>query len=190
MRIVIFGGSFNPVHIGHLYIAEEIRTELKYDRVLFIPANIPAHKADRSGLAPDARLQMLITAVLNEKNYITDSCDIDRGGITFSIDTVRSIYDRYDFEGKPGFIIGDDLLDGFKTWKNSEKLIEMIDLIVVKRNISEGEENFSFPYLTVNNSVLPVSSTEIRDRVKNRKTIKYLVPDAVIKIIENNGYYR
>ncbi len=189
MKLIVFGGSFNPLHTGHLFIAEETRNELGYDKVLFVPSNISSHKDDFTGLSPQIRLEMLEEGLKNYDYFMIDTCDIDRGGISWSIDTIEHVYRNYSFSGKPGFIIGDDLLEGFKSWRNVEKLRSLIDLVVVKRN-SIKKIDSDLPDYYIDNSILPVSSTEIRNRVKLGKTIRHLVPESVRLKILQNGYYR
>ncbi len=189
MKLLIFGGSFNPLHIGHLFIAEEARNTLGYEMVVFVPSNISSHKADDTGLDPELRYEMLCKALEDEDGFKVDKCDIISGGISYSINTVNHIYENYDFEGKPGFIIGDDLLAGFKTWKKVPELLDKIDLVVVKRDF-QNKLTSEYPDYYINNTILPLSSTEIRRRIREKKTIKYLVPEKIRQIIENNGYYR
>ena len=189
MKIAVLGGSFNPLHIGHLFIAETVRSELGYDKIIFVPSNISPHKEDLSGVSSLARLKM-IKKVLKEYNYfILDTSDIERGGVSYSIDTIDHIYKNYSFKGKPGFIIGDDLLKDFPTWKKADKLKELIDLIVVRR-ISDKKPESAFPDYYIENTILPISSTEIRSRVKNGKTIRHLTPESVRLKIIKNGYYK
>ncbi|MCL2294407.1 MAG: nicotinate (nicotinamide) nucleotide adenylyltransferase [Spirochaetes bacterium] len=189
MRIAVFGGSFNPLHVGHLFIAEEVKTELRYDKIIFVPSNISCHKEDFSKVTSSARLEMVREALEEYDYFIVDSSDIERGGVSYSIDTINHIYENYTFEEKPGFIIGDDLLKDFPTWKTADKLRELIDLIVVRR-ISDEKLDSNLPNYYIENTIMPVSSTEIRKRVKHGKTIKHLTPEKVrIKIIKN-GYYR
>ncbi len=189
MKILVFGGSFNPLHNGHLFIAEEARNTLSYDRVIFVPSNISSHKNDYSGMEAEARCRMLEKALEDYPEYIVDRCDIERGGVSYTIKTIEHIYRNYEFDGKPGFVIGDDLLPGFSSWKESDKLIEKIDLIVVRRDSHEKIESY-YPDHYIDNTVLPISSTEIRKRVKQGKSVRYLVPDVIMEIIEKNGYYR
>jgi nicotinate-nucleotide adenylyltransferase len=189
MRIAIFGGSFNPLHTGHLFIAEETRIELCYDKVIFVPANIPSHKNDFSGIDAYSRFVMVQEALKEYDYFSVDGCDIERGGISYTIDTINYIYNNYDFTGKLGFIIGDDLLPDFSKWKDADKLKQLIDLIVVKRENTNKIESV-YPDYYINNTILSISSTEIRKRVKAGKTIKYLVPEQVRLIILKNNYYR
>ena len=189
MKILIFGGSFNPLHNGHLFIAEEAKQTLKYDKVIFVPSNISSHKNDNSGLDPEARYLMLEETLKDYPDFTVDRFDLERGGVSYTIHTIDHIYKNYRFDGKPGFVIGDDLLPGFKTWKNVEELLEKIELVVVKRNSEEKIES-EYPDFYIDNTVLPISSTEIRNRIKNGKSVRFLVPDKIREIIEKNGYYR
>ncbi|MCL2705745.1 MAG: nicotinate (nicotinamide) nucleotide adenylyltransferase [Spirochaetaceae bacterium] len=189
MRIAVFGGSFNPLHIGHLFIGEAVRTELGYEKVIFVPSNISSHKEDFSGINASARLEMLEESLKEYNYFIVDPSDIERGGVSYSIDTINHIYKNYSFEGKPGFIVGDDLLKDFPTWKTADRLKELIDLIVVRR-ISDEKLDSNLPNYYIRNTIVPISSTEIRERVKQGKTIKHLVPESVRLKIIKNGYYR
>ena len=189
MKIAVFGGSFNPLHMGHIFIAEAVKKELGYEKIIFVPSNVSCHKEDFSGISAAARLEMLQEALKEYDSFIIDTSDIERGGVSYSIDTINHIYKTYTFEGKPGFIIGDDLLKDFKTWKTADKLKELIDLIVVRRISDEKLDSF-LPNYYITNTRMFISSSEIRDRVKQGKTIKELVPECVRKKIIENGYYR
>jgi len=189
MKIAVFGGSFNPLHVGHIYISEAVRTELGYEKIIFVPSNISSHKEDFSGITSSARLEMIKDALKEYDNFIVDPSDIERGGVSYTIDTINHIYKNYSFDGKPGFIIGDDLLKDFPTWKTVDKLKELIDLVVVRR-ISDKNLDSNLPNYYIKNAIIALSSTEIRERVKQGKTIKHMVPESVrLKIVEN-GYYK
>ena len=189
MKILVFGGSFNPLHNGHLFIAEEARNTLGYDKVIFVPSNISSHKEDKTGLEPEKRYRMVKEALKDFPEYIVDRIDIESGGVSYTINTINHIYKNYTFTGKPGFVIGDDLLPGFSSWKNVDKLMEKIDLVVVRRDSVEKIYS-EYPDYYIDNTLLPISSTEIRKRVKEGKTVRFLVPDSIREIIERNGYYR
>ncbi|MCL2791913.1 MAG: nicotinate (nicotinamide) nucleotide adenylyltransferase [Spirochaetaceae bacterium] len=189
MKIAVFGGSFNPLHVGHIFIAKAVKSELGYEKIIFVPSNISSHKEDLSGVSSLARLEMIKEVIKEYDDFIIDSSDIERGGVSYSIDTVNHIYKNYKFDGKPGFIIGDDLLKDFPTWKSVEKLKELIDLIVVRR-LSDEKLDSNLPNYYIKNMIKTISSTEIRKRVKQGKTIKDLVPESVRSKIIKNGYYR
>ncbi len=188
MRAVILGGTFNPVHVGHLFIAEEVRTTFGYDAAIFVPANQPVHKDPTPVLEPRHRLAMLRLAVAGHDGFIVDAADIERGGASYSIDSIADLVPRYGITGLPGFVIGDDLAGGFASWKNVERLVQLVDLIVARRTLSEP---VALPYRhrSVPNVVLPISSSEIRRRIAEGRTVRYLVPDAVLAYIAENRLY-
>ena len=189
MRTFIFGGSFNPVHTGHLFIVQEVMYQLGYERAILVPANIASHKANHTMITPQERLEMLQAAVDDIPGCVVEDCDIKRGGVTYSIDTIRYILDRYDITGKPGFIIGDDLLPEFGSWREPDEIKKLVDLIVVRRNIEECIDS-KYPDFYIKNKMLPISSTEIRERVKRGEPIRYLVPEKVREIIEQRRFYK
>jgi len=188
MKAAILGGTFNPVHYGHLFVAETIRSELGYEKIILVPANKPVHKDDTPVIDPVDRLAMLRLAVEGNPHFVVDDCDIRRGGKTYSIETVTHLVSAYDISGKPGFIIGDDLVAGFVSWKEAERLARETDLIVVRRT-SEKPLPFAFPHRFVTNAILPISSSEIRKRVVEGGSVRYLLPDAVIAYIEAHRLY-
>ena len=188
MKAVVMGGTFNPVHYGHLFVAEEVRTALGYDTVIFVPANQPVHKDRAPILAPEHRLAMLLLAVQDNDKFIVDGGDIERGGPSYSIDTVADLIPRYGITGRPGFVIGDDLVAGFPTWKNVDRLVEIIDLVVARRTLA-GPVQLAHPHRIVTNTVLPISSSEIRRRLGEGRTVKYLLPDQVLAYIRDKKLY-
>jgi len=189
MRTFIFGGSFNPVHNGHLYIIREVFRELGYERAILVPANIASHKENLTKLTPEDRLMMLRAAAEEIPDCIVEDCDIRRGGVTYSIDTVSYILGKYDITGKPGFIIGDDLLPAFNTWREPDRLKELVELIVVRRDMEEMYES-EYPDRYIMNRRYTLSSTEIRERVRQGLSIENMVPEKVRELIERNRFYR
>lgn len=188
LKVVIIGGTYNPVHIGHLFLAEEVCTELKFDRAVFVPNLLPVHKQISPGIEPEHRLNMLKLAVAPYPRFLVDKCELERGGKSFSIDTIEYIIKSYKLKEKPGFVIGDDLAITFETWKEPELIAEKSNLIVVHRLFKE-EVEFSYNHLYINNMMFPLSSSEIRQRVRNGKSIKYLVQEEVGKYIEKYNLY-
>ena len=188
MRAVVLGGTFNPVHYGHLFVADEVRTALGYDTAIFVPANQPVHKDPTPIIAPRHRLAMLRLAVSGYDGFIVDAAEIERGGPSYSIDTVADLIPRYGIEGKPGFVIGDDLVPGFPSWKNVDQLVRIVDLIVARRTLA-GPVQLPQPHRTVTNTVLPISSSEIRRRVSEGRTVRFLLPDSVLAYIRDNNLY-
>jgi len=165
VRIAILGGTFNPVHNGHLNVAREVKRRFVYDRIIFIPANIPAHKSIEADAGAAHRLRMLQLAVAEDEDFLVDDCELRRGGTSYTIDTIRELPQRYPLEGRPGLIIGDDLVEDFKTWRDVERLVAMVDLIIAHRR-TPAEVDIEYPCRYVDNSLFPVSSSRVRDAVR------------------------
>jgi nicotinate-nucleotide adenylyltransferase len=189
MRAAVLGGTFNPVHIGHLYLADEVRLKYDYDRVLFVPDNIPAHKEPAEETTSAERLDMLDLALSTYNYFSVDACEIDRGGVSYSIETVRYIMSNYQITGKLGFVIGDDLIEGFDSWKEAKRLSEEVDLIVAHRSI-DAQKRFDYPHRYLDNMILPISSSDIRKRIGAGWAVQFLVPHIVWRYIEKKKLYR
>ncbi len=188
MTAVVLGGTFNPVHFGHLFIAEEVRAAFGYDAAIFVPANQPVHKDPSPVLDPVHRLAMLRLAVSGNDRFIVDTGEIERGGPSYSIETITSLIPRHGIVGRPGFVIGDDLAAGFPSWKNVEELVQIVDLVVARRTRA-GPPGLAYPHRVVTNTVLPISSSEIRRRIREGRSVRYLLPDAVLGYIGDNNLY-
>ncbi len=188
MKIAILGGTFNPPHFGHLFFANEVRQKLGYDKIIFVPSNISAHKNNDNSITSDNRVKMLDLSIKNLNWAEVSMCDINRGGITRTIDTIKDIKKEFNLTEKPGFIIGDDLLKSFHNWKDPDKIVELADLIIGIRDQNKIE--LKYHCRSINNRIFPLSSSEIRERVSKGIDIDFLLPEDVIKYIKNNGLYR
>jgi len=187
VRTVIIGGTFNPVHIGHLMLAEEARVQERFDRVVFVPSNKPAHK-NVDGTTVGQRLDMLKLAV-QDSEVVLETCEMAREGISYSIDTVRYILEHYELSGRPALVLGDDLFESFASWKDAEELSRLSDLLVAHRKYP-GNLNSGWPHRYLSNKLIDVSSTEIRSRIRSGMAWKALVPPAVASYIETHHLYR
>lgn len=189
MRLAMLGGSFNPPHIGHLVLAEEVLVECGYDRIVFVPAFMPPHKHPAGDPGPQLRTAMLRAAIQHDARFMLETCEMDRKGISYTIDTLRWIRNRYSPDGKIGLIIGDDLAGDFlTTWRDPEAILEEADIIVAHR-MATGRPELSFEYRALDNLLLPISSTLVRERIERGEAWRYLVPPAVREIIEHHGLY-
>jgi len=188
MSFAIFGGSFNPLHLGHMYIADEVRAALGYDSIIFIPSNISAHKPSYDIVSPGDRLEMLIYASQGINWMEVDDREIKRGGVSYSIDTVKELYNERIPEEKPGLIIGDDLVSGLEKWKDRETLMDMVNLIIVRR--AKGSISVPFPFKVVNTLSLEISSSDIRRRIAENRPFQYLIPEKIFHYIDEKGLYR
>jgi nicotinate-nucleotide adenylyltransferase len=194
VRALILGGTFNPVHCGHLFLALDARGALGYETVILVPALLPVHKDPAPVIAAAHRLAMLELAVHGLEGILVDDCEIRRGGPSYSIDTVRELVARRGIDGRPGFLVGEDLLAGFGAWKDPDALARETELIVVRRsrgatNTGGQTPSFDWPHRTFANTILPISSSEIRSRAADGRTIRFLVPDAVASYITAHKLY-
>jgi len=189
MRVAMFGGTFDPIHIGHLFIADEVKTILDYDTVVFVPTYQPPHKSERPEASGAERVEMIRLALNGRVDMLVDSWELEREKVSYTIETVRHLYDTLTIDGKLGLIIGDDLATEFDSWKEADSLIQQVDLIVAHR---EGEElpPGMEPFATIDNSPMPVSSSNIRERVRLGSAFRYLVTESVYVFIQQHDLYR
>jgi nicotinate-nucleotide adenylyltransferase len=186
--VAVLGGTFNPVHNGHLAIARAAMNEMEYQTVIFVPAMIPVHKRPDTSTAACHRLAMLRIAAEEIAGVEVDDCEIRRGGYSYTIETIEHVYETYRFHGKPGLIIGDDLIRGFEDWRRVDELVDMVDLIVARRTRS-SQKTFSFAHRYLHNAIEQVASSEIRDLVKKGNDVKNLVPPGVAEYIKRHDLY-
>jgi nicotinate-nucleotide adenylyltransferase len=195
VRIAILGGTFNPVHKGHLNIAGEVKSRFGYQRIVFVPANVPAHKKMEVDVGAEHRLKMLELAVAPFPDFVVDDCELRRGGTSYTIDTVKELSQTYPLEGHPGLIIGDDLVEDFNSWRNVGRLVELVELIVAHR---QSKENIAidYPCRYVDNSLFPISSSHIREALKSHGTsngpesVRNWLPPDVFGYIQSHDLYR
>jgi len=188
VRAAILGGTFNPVHLGHLFIADEVMSMLGYEAVILVPAFLPVHKDAAPLASPLHRLEMLRLAVRGRDRFILEECEIRRGGPSYSIETAEELARCHEVQGKPGFIIGDDLAESFASWKEPERLAGIVDIIIARRN-RENPAGFPYPHRVVRNAMLPISSSEIRKRILRKQPAEFLVPEGVWNYIKENHLY-
>jgi nicotinate-nucleotide adenylyltransferase len=183
-KIGLYGGSFDPIHNGHLILARDAMERLELDKVIFLPARISPHKLDRPPAPPQARCQMLSAAIADEPRFEMDPCEIEREGPSFAIDTVQFFQRRHP-DAKLYYFIGDDNLPELESWKDSERLREAAQFVVLSRTgmpfLSE------FPTITRH---IEISSTEIRKRVARGLSVRYMAPLPVCELIARLGLYR
>jgi len=194
-RIGVFGGAFNPVHIAHLIIAEDVRQQMHLDKVLFIPYAKPPHK-DYDGLVDaEARLHMIRLAISDNPFFEASDMEIKRGlnSVTYTVDTLIELREHYKNEQvKLYLIIGTDNLIDLHTWKDPGKLFLLSEVVVLNRPgylIQNVNNDFNRQVIFVPAPNLDISATDIRFKVKEKKSIKYLVPKAVEEFIKNNKLY-
>jgi nicotinate-nucleotide adenylyltransferase len=188
-RIGLFGGSFDPVHLGHLLVAQAACEELMLERLFFIPAAQSPFKPATHPAPPETRLRMLRLALAGKPNYEVDEQEIRRGGISFSIDTVRHYVGRF-----PGadlfYLIGADHVPTLPKWRESNELARLVRFVVIPRpGETPADAPGPFRVQTLGGWPLKLSSSELRTRVKEHKPIDHLVPYGVSEVINECGLY-
>lgn len=188
-RIGVFGGTFDPVHSAHIAVAESARRSLGLDRVLFVVANDPWQKDDRDVSPAEDRYAMVDAATLGHPGLEASRLELDRGGPSYTIDTVRELLARCP-QAELVLLVGADVVDTLPTWKAEAALRELVTLAVVAR---PGFEAVHAPpgwrTVPVPASPLGVSSTDLRERLRRGEPVEGLVPDEVIRCIRRHGLY-
>ena len=187
MKIGILGGTFNPIHIGHLILAEEAREKLALDKLVFVPAFLPPHK-DNSDLAPASdRYRMIRLAIGGNRYFCVSDTEIKRDGRSYTIDTIRAFKKIYP-DDELYFVIGSDLLKYLDEWKDLSEILKMVKFIVATRPGYPLEKIPSY-ISTMAIRAVDISAFEIRSCVKESKSFRYLVPDAVYEYIRRKRLY-
>ncbi len=187
IKTIIAGGTYDPVHIGHMQLAEDVLQHYKAERLILVPSFISPHKKEKQVISPEHRIRMLEMAV-KDSRFIIETCEIDRGGVSYTIDTIRFIRKKYNLNDRPGLLIGDDLVNGFKKWKCPEEIASEARLIIADRG--EGiSDDFKFEHITFENLFLEISSSDIRSRIKTGRACRFLMPDGVYEYILENKLY-
>jgi nicotinate-nucleotide adenylyltransferase len=190
VKYAILGGSFNPIHSGHLFMADTALTRFGYDRVILVPAFQSPLKDSPQGSSPKDRLDMLSASIAGDPRLTIDDCELNREGVSYTIDTVKEIISRYEVEGKPGLIIGDDLTSSFHKWKGAEEIAELTEIIIARR-LDSGTDLAAFPYphKTLDNELINAASAEIRKKISSGEAWRYFVPPGARCIIEDRALY-
>lgn len=199
MKIGIMGGTFNPIHHGHLILSEYIRTEANLDKIIFIPTGVPPHKFDVDVLDGKTRLEMVDLAIENNPYFISSDIEVKRTKMTYTIDTLIELEEIY--KGCQLYmIIGADTLMSLGSWRDYPRFLSLARFIVIDRlglssadifeEIVRLNKQFKAEIQSMESPVIDISSTSIRDRLKKGLSIKYLVPESIEEYILLNNLYR
>ena len=190
MRIGIYGGSFDPIHYGHLLLAESAREQLQLDKVLFVPAAIAPHKRGQESAPATARIEMLKLAIGGNTALEISLLEIDRGGVRYTVDTLNAIRDKYP-DAELILLVGGDTLADMPNWKDPEKIATCARIAVVDR-VGVHSDSLVIggaEVLRVSMPLMDLSSREIRDRVARGESICYRLPRGVEQYILHTGLY-
>jgi len=181
MRTAIFGGSFDPVHIGHLILAESARAAFALDRVVFVPANISPHKDAASSIGAETRCALLRAAIQGNANFELSACELERDGISYTIDTVLEFGAS---EDAPVYcLIGADIVPRLPEWRRADELARLARFIVAGRDGKRPAAPAPFRLEYLDSPEIGVSSTLIRKRLALGQSVRYLVPEAVHELL-------
>ncbi|WP_144939327.1 nicotinate-nucleotide adenylyltransferase [Paenibacillus sp. 32O-W] len=193
MLIGIMGGTFDPIHTGHLVAAETALEEAGLDEVWFMPANIPPHKPNTPLASPDQRLEMVRLAIDSHPSYRAVDVELTRGGTSYTYDTVTRLQQLYP-DHRFHYIIGADMVMYLPKWHQIEKLSEMVTFLGVGRpgfdiDLEALPSHLRSRIKLMTMPAMEISSTDIRERIRNGRSIRYRVPDSVRLYIERSGIY-
>lgn len=183
MRVGLYGGTFDPIHHGHLVLARQALEELALDRVVFLPAALSPHKQENPPTDGWVRLRMIEVSIAGEPGFEVNSCELRREPPSYTIDTLREFRSRWP-EAEFFYFIGEDNVADLHTWRAIEEIRSIVSLVVLGRG--EGESG-GLPRIA---RWVDISSTEIRNRVAQRRSVRYLLPEAACHIIEEENLYR
>ena len=187
-KIGLFGGTFNPIHIGHLAIAEAATEILKLDKIIFIPSYIPPHKGSRNVISEKYRFEMVKLATKNNVLFETSDFEIKKPGRSYSFDTIKHFKKAYSPKAKFYFLIGADMLKSLHLWKRINEIKKMVTFVAINR-LGYNDTRSKIKVRSIKTLDLGISSTYIRQRVKAGKTVRYLIPGKVLDYIKQHKLY-
>ncbi|MDE0315014.1 MAG: nicotinate-nucleotide adenylyltransferase [Candidatus Poribacteria bacterium] len=193
MKIAIMGGSFNPIHYAHLLSAEQVREGLGYDKIVFVPAARPPHKAQPDMVSAEHRYQMVLLATAGNPYFEVSRIELDRAGPSYTIQTIKTLRHVYDETTELAWIIGADSLIEYKIWKDFDEVLKQCTMIATTRPNYDLERvplEVRKSVITFRITGFDTSATEIRERIRNNVSIRYLVPEAVVTYIEQHQLYQ
>jgi len=185
-KVGILGGTFDPPHMGHLLIANEVLSSLQLDEIWFMPNQEPPHKKKTESVTNKERIQMLGLAIEGNSSFKIETIELERTGPSYTVETM-GILAAQNADNQFYFIIGADMIEYLPKWHKIDELVRLVQFVGVERpKFSHVTE---YPVLYVDVPSMEVSSSLIRERLQIGKTVRYLLPDSVIRYIEENHLY-
>lgn len=208
MKIAILGGSFNPLHNGHIYIAEQVQTFLGYDKIIFVPAHISPFKVHEKIASNKDRMTMLKKALFKQSHFAIEDYEMKKKGLSYTYNTILYLEKKYSKQlaeekeekyQKLGLILGFDLIEDFHKWHEYKKLSEKVHFILARRSFEsqyEREvlekktlESFPFPYELLENEYFDLSSSDIKEKIQKGESWQEFLPEAVATYIAKKELY-
>jgi nicotinate-nucleotide adenylyltransferase len=191
--IGIIGGSFNPIHMGHLLLAEAAKEAKTLEKIIFMPTAVPPHKPNQRLASGQDRVAMIEASISGIPGYECSTLEIDSGGISYTIDTVKKIRQQAENEINLYFVVGADSVREIHTWYQYEKLCAQVTFLAGARpgiEIKPDDPTVRKATEMIESVVCGISSSEIRDRISQSRSIRFMVPKAVEEIIIKRGLYQ
>lgn len=197
LRVGIFGGTFDPPHIGHGIVAAEVADALQLDRLLWVPASTPPHKIGRAVTPGSTRRRLVAATIAGDPRFELCDLELERGGVSYTVDTLRRL--RTDHPGWSMFLLlGMDLMAGFAHWKEHEAIPALAELVVIVRagvpdepvHLAAGSGGRTLPrFRTVRVTPADISSARVRDRIGRKLSVRGMVTPPVLAVIQREGLY-
>jgi len=191
-KIGILGGTFDPVHLGHLVLAEQVMEKLRLDRVIFIPSASPPHKTKRKLSSARDRFRMTKLALEGNLKFSISDLELKRDGLSYTIDTLKTLKKVYR-NSEIYFLTGSDMLDEIHTWRDPEQIYKLVKMVIAIRpgfDRFDGDNHFAKKSIIVPITGMDISSTGIREMVRKGESVRYLVPLKVEEYIKEKKLYR
>ena len=188
MKVGVLGGTFDPIHIGHLTVAKEVKISLSLDEVIFITAREPYFKSHRGVTRVSHRIAMVELALCDAMHFRSSDIEANRPGPTYTVDTLTELHRRYSYKAKIYLIVGMDVAREINDWKSHSHISELCTVVAVRRPGIEIPEHLKNK-VALNGSLISISGSDIRQRVYQGKSIKHMVPASVEEYIQENRLY-
>lgn len=190
VKVGIYGGTFDPIHIGHLITAQSVLEIRKLDKIIFIPSYISPHKTDTNSSSPEHRLAMLKLAIKNYPYFDYSDIEIKNKGVSYTVNTLEILKKKYKYID---LIIGFDNLLTFHKWKDTDKILKLANLVVLRRKVRKPtirKNKYFSKAVILDTPLIEVYGTDIRQRVKNNMSINFLVTQKVMAYIYKHNLYK
>ena len=185
-RVGILGGTFNPPHLGHLIMAQQVGDQLGLDEVRFMPDAQPPHVDEKKTIAVEDRANMVQEAIVDNPLFRLETAEIERGGKSYTYETMKFLKAKHP-DTQYYFIIGGDMVDSLHTWYHIDELVKLVTFVGIKRT---GYPTTSqYPVIWVDAPLIDISSTQIRQKISHGHSVRYLVPEAVAAYIKEHHLY-
>ena len=189
MRIGLLGGTFDPIHIGHMVLAQECWYHFSLDKVIFVPANIPPHKKIKGDVTIAQRVEMTRLALSGDRRFEIATYEIEKRGTSYSIETIEFFREQYGRDAELFFLTGADSVEDLSTWKGIDRILELVTFVAATRPGWKITGPWSEKIVPVVIPLVEVSSSMVRGRMRKGEPVDYMLLPSVLRYIQENGLY-